>query len=122
MANRTSRGAAHSAAKFLTALSVVPLIISSELPCRGDVSSASGISQPPGWNYPQAVEWLEGPAYVNVGTVAGIKIPGGFKFTGPEGAAGLLPPGQKSRAKEVLGALTPSAGGPIVFFEYSGVG
>jgi len=80
------------------------------LPCHGQDAPAPLYAQP--------VQWVVGPAQANLGDIAEIKVPAGFKFTDAQGAAGILSRAQKN----VLGVLTPEAGGWLVVFEYSDIG
>lgn len=64
------------------------------------------------------VNWVVGPSHANLGTVATVQVPAGFKFTDASGARRLLP----KLPSNAIGLLTPEAGGWVVLFSYSGIG
>lgn len=70
-------------------------------------------------------EWVEGPASANLGTVAEIKFPEGYKFADAQGAMEFLHMrvGPNS-ANGVVGMLSPSSGTGkgVVIFKYGEVG
>jgi uncharacterized membrane-anchored protein len=74
----------------------------------------------------QSIQWQEGPATGKLGTVAEIKIPAGYRFTGQDGARKWAELGQNIPSNADMGVLMPndrndSSGWYVVFtYEDSG--
>jgi uncharacterized membrane-anchored protein len=78
------------------------------------------------------IDWVDGPVTANLGSVAQIKIPQGFRFTGKEGTKTFLELTQNPPSGNELGTIIPiatkdeegaeSAGFWFVIFEFEEVG
>lgn len=96
-------------------LALLPLFaLSLAQPCRGGDGSSL--------LFPDAVEWVAGPARANLGAVAEIKVPEGYKFTGAQGASSLLSRHPNSGTKNPAGILEPVSGDWLIIFEYIEIG
>ncbi len=56
-----------------------------------------------------SIQWQSGPAVGKIGTMAEIKIPAGYKFTGSQGAQDLLELYGNPRDPGMLGAMVPES-------------
>lgn len=71
-----------------------------------------------------AIVWEEGPAHSQIGDMAGIDLPAGFRFTGSEGTRKLLERMQNPTNGSELGLIMPQEENAewFVVFEFSDVG
>jgi len=68
------------------------------------------------------VEWTSGPADASLGTLADIKIPKGYRFTGATGAGALLRKMNNPVPDGLVGILAPESGQWWVVLEYRDIG
>ena len=68
------------------------------------------------------IEWTAGPAKVQLGFVAELQIPEGYKFTGAKGARIELQQLRLATPQNLVGILEPSTGGTPVILEFAEVG
>src|SRR5215469_7501294 len=70
----------------------------------------------------QSTEWVTGPATANLGTIASIKVPEGYKFADTAGAKAFLEKLKNPVPPNLVGILAPQGGGMWVIFEFAQVG
>ena len=70
----------------------------------------------------QSTEWVSGPATANLGTIASIKVPEGYKFADAAGARAFFEKLRNPIPPNLVGVLAPQAGGMWVIFEFAEVG
>ncbi len=68
------------------------------------------------------IPWQKGPCKANVGTMAEIQVPAGYKFTGPAGARQLLELLGNPTSPRDVGLLAPENGDWLLSFEYDDIG
>lgn len=71
---------------------------------------------------PQASEWISGPANADIGKIATIKVPQGYKFTEEQGARALLERMINPVPTGLVGILSPESGGWWIVLKFSDVG
>ncbi len=71
---------------------------------------------------PQSAEWVSGPATANLGTIATIKVPEGYKFADSAAARAFFERLRNPVPPNLIGILAPQAGGMWVIFEFADVG
>ena len=72
------------------------------------------------------IDWVDGPSVGQLGDIARIKVPEGYRFAGPEGVRRFMELTQNPVSGDELGVLV-SAGGPdgetwFVIFEFNPIG
>ena len=71
----------------------------------------------------QSIEWQEGPGTGKLGTIAEIKIPEGYRFTGQDGARKWAELNENIPSNADMGVLMPKAnGGWFIVFTYEDSG
>jgi len=70
----------------------------------------------------QSIDWKTGPCTVDLGLVAEIDVPSGFRFTGRDGARKWAEVNGNVPDRECLGVLTPNGGGWYMAFAFSEIG
>ncbi len=68
------------------------------------------------------ISWQRGPCTVDVGSIAQVKVPQGYKFTGAAGARRLLEAMKNPTSPRDLGLLCPDNLGWFVTFEFDSIG
>jgi uncharacterized membrane-anchored protein len=71
---------------------------------------------------PQSTEWVTGPATANLGSIAGIKVPEGYKFADSAAARAFFEKLRNPVPPNLVGILAPQAGGMWIIFEFAEVG
>jgi uncharacterized membrane-anchored protein len=70
----------------------------------------------------EQVEWTSGPADASLGTLADIKIPKGYRFTGATGASALLTKMHNPIPQDLVGVLAPESGQWWTVLTYKDIG
>lgn len=99
---------------FICLLSV--FVLFSTLNCNaGQSLSLSSANQ-------ALIGWTSGPADASLGTLADIKIPKGYRFTGAEGAGDLLTRMNNPVPPGLVGILAPESGQWLAVLTYKNIG
>lgn len=69
-----------------------------------------------------SISWQVGPCTVNLGSVAELTVPAGFRFTGPDGAEKWARLTQNPPDKACVGILIPDSSGWYLMFDYDNIG
>jgi uncharacterized membrane-anchored protein len=85
---------------------------------NADQSSLLSLSSP----NQAPVEWTSGPANASLGTLADIKIPKGYRFTGSTGASALLWRMNNPIPQGLVGIIAPESGQWWVVLTYKDIG
>ncbi len=96
----------------LGALSIAALFLALE-PCRAQPAVEVSLPQD---------EWVKGPAKADVGTVAEFNIPSGYKYRSAAGARTFLEESRSQVPANLVGVLSPTAGGWWVVLTYAEIG
>ncbi len=79
-------------------------------------------AQPAVPSIPQSTDWISGPANGNLGKVATIRIPQGYKFIDDQGARTVLEHMANPIPKGLAGILSPESGGWLIVFKFADTG
>ena len=71
---------------------------------------------------PATTEWVPGPKQVNLGKVARLRIPEGYKFASENGARSFLREANTPAPAGLIGVLAPGNGGSYVVLAYEETG
>ncbi len=91
------------------------------------IGTAVAQDQPQDKEKGNGIDWQDGPAVGKLGSVAEIKVPEGYRFTGPEGAKRVMELTQNPVSGKEVGVIIPankSKDGPgwFVIFEFDEIG
>jgi len=70
----------------------------------------------------QPIDWVKGPAKANLGTIAEVNVPPGYRFADSKGARSFLESAKQPVSKTLAGVLAPESGSGWVVFEIAEVG
>lgn len=87
--------------------------------------SIAGAAQEPQQQQPQVkIDWQDGPTTGQLGDIAQVKIPAGYRFTGKQGALRVMELTQNPASGRELGVVIPSGGNARWFmtFEFEDLG
>lgn len=92
---------------------LVPLIV------LGWLVSGAGLAAQ---SEPPDIAWVDGPDIGQMGKVAQVNVPEGFRFTDAKGARTLMELMQNPTSGQEVGALLPEEGDWFVLFEFDSIG